>query len=171
MVALRDSGDSGNTAAWAFGRGASTLSSMPSGRLPMRPRAPRPRASSSAGTNSLPLAETCCGRLRSGRRCSPGRHGWTCSALAAAPARPSISAPSIAIRSPRSAPSCSVCGARGARARRRCRSCWACTLCRRGSGSVLKAVTSDDAPPLPAALDRRQMTGAPISSRAALRRG
>ena len=65
MVALPDSGD---TAAWACGRGAWTLPSMPSGRLPMPPRAPRRRPSSSAGTSSLPRAATCCGRRRSGPR-------------------------------------------------------------------------------------------------------
>jgi hypothetical protein len=63
MVAPPDSGD---TAAWAFGRGAWTLLSMPSGRSPMLPRAPRRRPSSNAGMSSWPGARTCCGRRRSG---------------------------------------------------------------------------------------------------------
>jgi hypothetical protein len=50
------------------------------------------------------------------------RHGSTCSAQGAAPAKPSISAPSIATRSPRLARWCWACGAHGVRARRRCRS-------------------------------------------------
>jgi hypothetical protein len=53
MVALLDSGD---TAAWACGRGVWTLPSMPSGRLPTRPRAPRRRPSSNAGMSSLPAS-------------------------------------------------------------------------------------------------------------------
>jgi hypothetical protein len=49
MVALPHSGD---TAAWACGRGAWTLPPMPSGRPPMLPREPRRRPSSNAGMSS-----------------------------------------------------------------------------------------------------------------------
>src|SRR5262249_21968249 len=70
------------------------------------------------------LAVTCCGRRRSGLRCSPVRHGSTCSALAAPPPRSSIRGPSIATRWLRSARWCSGCGAHGVQARHQCRSCW-----------------------------------------------
>jgi hypothetical protein len=49
----------GDTAPWACGRGAWTLPSVPSGRLPMLPRAPRRRPSSIAGMSSLSPAGTC----------------------------------------------------------------------------------------------------------------
>jgi hypothetical protein len=44
--------DSGDTPPWACGPGASTLPSMPSGRLPTPQRARRPRPSSNAGMTS-----------------------------------------------------------------------------------------------------------------------
>jgi hypothetical protein len=77
MVALPDSGD---TAAWVCGHVAWTLPSMPSGRLPMRPRAPRQRASSSAGTPgwgsySFRVFLARCRAFPSGRRLTDGAAG------------------------------------------------------------------------------------------------
>jgi hypothetical protein len=68
VVAVAAPRDSGDTAPWACGHGAWTLPSEPSGRLPMQPRAPRRRPSSSAGTSDLSPAGACCGRRRSGLR-------------------------------------------------------------------------------------------------------
>jgi hypothetical protein len=64
MVALPDSGD---TASWVCGHGASTFPSMPSGKWLTPPRAPKRRPSSSVGMSILSPAGTSCGADDPGR--------------------------------------------------------------------------------------------------------
>jgi hypothetical protein len=72
-------------------------------------------------------AGTCCGRRRSGPRCSPARRGLTCSVQAAARAGQSTFERSTAIPSLLLPRWCWGCAARGARNQRRCRGSSACT--------------------------------------------
>jgi hypothetical protein len=78
LVASRDSGDTCPMGVRTRGLDIA----INSGRLPMLPRAPRRRPSSSAGMSLWP-AGTCCGRRRSVPRRSQGRLGSICSARAA----------------------------------------------------------------------------------------
>jgi hypothetical protein len=90
------------------------------------PRARKPRPWSIAGTGASPPAATCSGRPPFAPRCSPERLGSMSSVRAAAPAAPSICAPSIDTRSRPAERWCSACGVHGALARRPCRSCSDC---------------------------------------------
>jgi hypothetical protein len=78
----------------------------------------------------LALGRGMLGGRRSGRRCSPARHGSTCSAPAAGRAAPSIFGLSTVTRSHPSGPWCSACAAPGVKGQRRCRSCWGWLRCR-----------------------------------------